>query len=102
MQPQDNIPRVKKEYQQDSLSQRISNNQELTETEQAELYELLGAHAHAKTKEALSRALEHVPHVNSYGIYDRVLITPRVQYIAGQSYPDEIRTVRELLIGRIS
>ena len=83
---------------QDSLQRRIDKGQALTEQEQADLMELLGKRCRDKTKGMLAARLRWVPDVPNYGIYGRVLITPEVQYIAGQSYPDEIRYVRELLI----
>ncbi len=85
---------------QDTLAKRITKREALTEAEIDALAKILGAGAWHANKEALRRALHYVPNIHSYGIYDRVVITPRAQYVAGQSYPDEIRTVRNCLIGK--
>lgn len=85
---------------QDTLSRRISAGRELTETEQEQLLEIIGSGCHAKTKRMIERALRCVPDIESYGIFDRVHLDPPVGYCAGQSYPDEMRTLRKCLIGR--
>lgn len=86
---------------QDSLANRISKRLELTEGEITSGVALLGDHCRARTKARLYWALKACPNMHSYGIYDRLHIeNGAMSYCAGQSYPDEIRTVRELLIGR--
>ena len=84
---------------QDTLSRRISAGKELTESEQAQLLDIFGNRCREKTKRMIARALRCVPDIDNYGIYDRVHLEPP-SYCAGQSYPDEIRTVRQCLIGR--
>ena len=84
---------------QDTLARRISQKKPLTEAEQEALLDILGNHCQARTKRMLARSLSWVPDIQSYGIYGRVHLSPRVSYCAGQSYPDEIRTVRKCLIG---
>ena len=91
---------IREQKIQDSLARRISDKVALSETEIDELICLLGSHCQERTKRMLRYALSAVPDIRSYGIYGRVYITPRVEYCAGQSYPDEIRTVRSCLIGR--
>jgi hypothetical protein len=40
--------------------------------------------------------------MDSFGIYSRLIKeNGKWQYIAGQSYPDEIRTLRECMLGKI-
>lgn len=85
---------------QDTLGQRISERQPLTFREQISLLALLGKGCRAETKRRLAIALTYVPDITNHGIYGRVILGPRVSYCAGQSYPDEIRTVRECLLGR--
>ena len=85
---------------QDTLGQRISERQPLTDKERVTLLELLGNRCRAETKRRLAIALTYVPDITNHGIHDRVILSPRVNYCAGQSYPDEIRTVRECLLGR--
>lgn len=88
------------EYERpDSLAQRITDGTPLTEAEQDALHALLTKQCQQRTKGRVAFALRVVPDISSYGIYGRVMITPHVEYVAGQSYPDEIRTVRELLMG---
>ncbi len=82
---------------QDTLSRRISAGKELTEAEQEKLLDIFGAYCQEKTKRMIARALRCVPDIPNYGIYDRVHLEPP-SYCAGQSYPDEIRTVRKCLI----
>lgn len=87
--------------EQDSLAGRIDKGISLTEQEQSDLFDLLTERCKEKTKRMLARTLRCVPDVQNYGIYQRVLLEKNmVSYCAGQSYPDEIRTVRECLIGR--
>ena len=62
------------------------------------LVALLGKRCQDETKGKLYRRLSLVSLMPNYGIYGRVILSPRVSYCAGQSYPDEIRTVRELML----
>ena len=73
----------------------------LTEQEQASLAALLGKGCRARTKERLAYKLSLPLYIYSdYGIYRRVSFdNGRAEYCAGQSYTDEIRTVRELILG---
>ena len=87
----------KKEY--DTLSKRISAKKELTENEIEELMSVLTSGCRQKTKNIIRFALNCVPDIQNFGIFERVHLKPYVSYCAGQSYPDEIRTVRELLKG---
>ncbi len=84
---------------QETLSRRISAGKELTEDEQEQLLEIFGSYCQERTKRMIARALRCVPDIDNHGIYDRVHLDP-VGYCAGQSYPDEIRTVRQCLIGK--
>jgi hypothetical protein len=83
-----------------SLSDYISNKRDLTEGQVEELVSLLGKRCQQKTKNMLRIVLGWVPDIKNYGIFQRVMLTPRVHYCAGQSYPCEIRVVRRLLIGK--
>ena len=86
---------------QDSLQKRISDRKELTESEIESGVRLLGSHCQQRSKDRLRRTLGYVPDIQSYGIFGRVMLqNGEMTYCAGQSYPDEIRTVRECLIGR--
>ena len=84
---------------QDTLSKRISAKKSLSESEIDSLVDILGKYCQARTKRILVHALSAVPDIKGYGIYERVQLTDgKAHYCAGQSYPDEIRTVRELLL----
>ena len=88
---------------QDSLSLRISEGRGLTEDEVDALVGLLGNRCQQRNKARLRWALKACLNMQNYGIYSRVLLHDEGEiatYCTGQSYPDEIRTVRECLIGR--
>lgn len=86
---------------QDTLTRRIQTNNSLTENEIEQMMEIFGKRCQEKTKRMLHRVLTWVPDIDDYGIYGRVHFeNGRVSYCAGQSYPDEIRTVRNCLLGR--
>lgn len=93
---------------QDNLSYRIHdamfNNgaSHLTDSEQASLLETIGKRCRADTKERLahyiSRPLVHWP---DYGIYRRVtFVNGQVDYICGQSWSDEMRTLRKCILSK--
>jgi len=82
---------------QDTLQNRISDGKGLDSSEIDQLVGVLGSRCSEHTKRKLHFALRCVPNIQAYGIYGRVMLNP-VSYCAGQSYPDEIRTVRGLLI----
>lgn len=85
---------------QDSLYLRIQHNQGLSDLEQTALWHLFGDGCRAPRKNRLERALARVPHIENYGIYNRVHLNDGysvASYCAGQDYPGEIKTVRELL-----
>jgi hypothetical protein len=84
---------------QDTLKNRIYDGKQLTESEIESLVELLGKRCQARTINALRRSLKDITTIGLYGIYGRVVFTDgQSRYDAGQSYPDEIRTVRQLII----
>ena len=84
---------------QDTLSKRISAKMPLSKSEIDSLMDIFGSRCRARTKRILAYALNAVPDIKGYGIYERVYLTNgKAHYCAGQSYPDEIRTVRELLL----
>ena len=85
---------------QNTLKDRIDERAPLADSEVGDLVAMLGSGCQPKTKERLARALHRVPYVENCGIYGRVHLRP-VSYCAGQSYPDEIRAVRECLLGRL-
>lgn len=82
-----------------SLSEYISypDRCQLTDEQRAELFDLLTKGTRQHTREAIARALKHPERLPSKGIFSRLMVTPRVEYVAGQDYPAELRTIRDLL-----
>jgi hypothetical protein len=72
----------------------------LNENDIDQLVELLGSRVRSQNLAKLRRRLEQFPNlVPSYGILERLTKTEGTwEYTAGQSYPDEIRTVREIIL----
>lgn len=73
----------------------------LNEQQQESLYILLAKGCRAKMRNRLARRVALPLSLwENYGIYRRVEVgDSSVSYCAGQSYPDEIRTVRECVSG---
>jgi hypothetical protein len=75
---------------------------QLTEDDINQIVALVGHRARFKTKKLIRNVLEYYPSSVRYaGILERLVKDGNEwEYIAGQSYPDEIRRVRELIIGK--
>lgn len=73
---------------------------ELTEDDRQQLLEILGHRCRQSTKKKLQNRLERFSgSVPVYGVIDRLLYERgQWQYCAGQSYTDEIRTVRKIFL----
>lgn len=85
-----------------NLTHAISGHYKLSEEDIDNLMQLLTSRCNPRTKYAVRAALRNIQLEKSHGIYERVVKVPKIgrwQYVAGQSYPDEIRTVRSLLRG---
>ncbi len=78
------------------------NNQKtsLTETDIDQLIMIIGYRCRVKTCNRLRSILTYSPSlVPSYGIFDRLIKdNDQWQYVAGQSYTDEIKTVRQCIL----
>jgi hypothetical protein len=78
------------------------NNQKtsLSETDIDQLVSIIGERCRLKTVQRLRSILTYsASSLRSYGIFDRLIKDKdRWEYVAGQSYTDEIRTVRELIL----
>ena len=91
---------------QDNLSNRIwdaknaKSSQYLSEEHQQALYSLLAKGTHQKTRERLARRIELPLSLwTNYGIYSRVtFVGDGVDYICGQSWNDEMRTLRKCVL----
>jgi len=73
---------------------------DLTSQDIDQLVELLGYRCRLETVQKLRRRLENTPSlIPSYGILNRLMLESHGwSYCAGQSYPDEIRTVRKIIL----
>lgn len=90
-------------HHQDSLASRIDCGMGVTDGEANAAVAVLGVRCRETTKARLYWALRACPNMARHGIYERLYFHEDGQlcsYCAGQDYPAEIRTVRELLIGR--
>lgn len=79
-----------------NLSYRIDTDTPLTEDEKDQLVALFTAKCRHETKTRFRRHLD-TSSMPNYGIFRRVELNP-VEYTAGQDYPGEIRTVRDLIL----
>lgn len=85
-----------------TLNHAIAGQYKLSGEDIDNLMQLLTSRCNARTKYAVRSTLENITEHKMYGIYERVIKVPKIgrwQYVAGQSYPDEIATVRSLLRG---
>ena len=82
----------------------------LTEQDINEIIAIVGYRCRIKTLNRLRSILTYSPSsIGNYGIYDRLMkeespTKPGVYgwfYCAGQSYTDEIRTVKDCILGKI-
>lgn len=74
----------------------------LDDNEKQQLYDLVSKRCSARTKDRLYNKIFKVPLScwETFGIFSRVEFSKHgVSYCAGQSYPDEIRTVRQCIRG---
>jgi len=91
-----------------SLSKAL-REQSVTDDEALALYNfaMKGTHSGSKTQCRLGwiKYTFNVHALLAHGIYNRVMFCSdetgkvEIQYVAGQSYPDEMRTVRQCLCG---
>jgi len=89
---------LKRSGRQDTLQNRIDAGVGLSDEDVAELVALLTQRCRPRTVNAVQWGLMSVPNTPNYGIYGRLIKDKHGWgYCAGQSYPDEIRFVRELL-----
>ncbi len=86
-----------------TLSDVIQHRSTLTDEQKEAFLDVFGKGCRAKRKASLRNAINKVgvypsDCFDSWGIYNRVCFyqeAPFCRYVAGQSYPDEVRTVRE-------
>jgi len=84
---------------QKTLDHYVSKKIDLSSEQIYWLIDLLGKGCRQDTKDRLERRLSLTSLMPNYGIYQRVFINKQtVEYCAGQSYPDEIRFIRQLIL----
>jgi|WetSurMetagenome_2_1015567.scaffolds.fasta_scaffold385390_2 hypothetical protein len=84
-----------------TLLYKLNNDIPLTDGQKSSLYELIASGCRKPNKERLYRIIFHdyLSFYTHYGIYNRVYFEgDTCRYCAGQSYPDEIRTVRKCFL----
>lgn len=84
-----------------NLYNAIDNNATLTDAQKAGLLSLVGKRCSQDTKDRLARALTvDLGDWENFGIFRRVdLSNGEVSYICGQSWSDEMRTIRKCILG---
>lgn len=72
----------------------------MTDEDKQEIFEILASRTRQKTRELLARRLyKNLSLIPHYGILERLIKEDYGwTYCAGQSYPDEIRTVRKIVL----
>lgn len=87
------------EARKHTLYYMVQNSVSLSDAEKESLYDLVSSGCRSKNKERLYRVIFYYGIHNCHGIYERVSFKNGVaDYCAGQSYPDEIRTLRECIL----
>lgn len=82
-----------------TLYYKVTHEVALTEEEKRSLFELVASGCRRVNRERLYRVIFHYGIHNHPGIYERVHFENGIaHYYAGQSYPDEIRTLRECIL----
>ena len=73
---------------------------ELTDQDIEQILKIVGHRCRAKTVNRLESILRYGRHtIPSYGIFHRLIkFEYGWEYVAGQSYPDEIKTLRECIL----
>lgn len=85
---------------------KFNNGQShLTDEQQSAIFRLVGKKCRSATKAKLGRMLELPLSLwSSYGIYSRLILnderTSEPYYICGQSWTDEMRTLRECILNK--
>ena len=86
---------------QNSLGLAIKSGRSLTESEQSQVFAIVGAGCRAKNRERIARrlALPLSLWPNHSCFYRVHFDGDRVSYCAGQDYPAEVRELRAIILG---
>jgi len=88
----------------DYLKRHDENRPELTEQDIEDIITIVGHGCRQKTKARLRSILTYgVSSIDSYGVFNRLgrYDSGTWSYVAGQSYTDEIRTLRDCILGKV-
>ena len=80
--------------------ENLSNVETLTDSDVEQIVAIVGKRCRVKTVNRLRSILTYSKSlIGNYGIYSRLIRENGTwSYVAGQSYPDEIRTLRECIL----
>ena len=80
--------------------ENLANVETLTELDIEQIVTIVGKRCQVKTVNRLRSILTYSKSlIGNYGIYSRLIReNGNWSYVAGQSYPDEIRTLRECIL----
>lgn len=82
-----------------SLSTYISENKPLSENDIDQIMVIVSHRCRIKTCQRLRFTLNHIHECKNYGIYSRLVKeNGKWTYICGQSWNDEMRTLRECIL----
>jgi hypothetical protein len=85
---------------ENTLYYKLQNHISLTDEEKESMIDVFSFGAHKENRRRLQNCIKYGID-NRYGIYEGVVFENGVcHYYAGQSYPDEIRYIRNLIIGK--
>lgn len=83
-----------------SLNTVINKRHTLTDNDIDQIIAIIGYRCRIKTINKLRFSLNWFPHRPNYGIYSRLIKeNGKWAYICGQSWNDEMRTLRQCIIG---
>jgi hypothetical protein len=85
------------------MIQRAKVDVNMTDTVAFDLMKMLCERCKYDTKDKVWGRLSKTSLLRDYGIYERVVYDTELRcwtYCAGQSYPDEIRTIRRLILNK--
>jgi hypothetical protein len=90
---------------QSTLKYKLNNSVELSETEKESMYNLFSKGCRSNTKDTLYARIVKYPFIMkdfNCGIFERITFEDGIcQYCAGQDYPSEIKTIRQIILGNI-
>ena len=82
-----------------TLADHIRDCKPLNDAQIMGIIKLIGKHCRRETVRKLEGRLKFAHIQQNYGIYSRLTVFPEVRYCTGQSFPDEMATIRKCLLG---